>query len=69
MSTINLSIQHKVLSHGKIKSSDKCGSDQTAKLTTLVLDGKEKLMDSKQLLNSNMTSKKPMKDFSVNQPG
>ena len=67
--TINHSHLLKVLFHGKTKISDNSGSDQTAKLTTWVLDGKEKSMDSKPLLNSNTITKKLMRDFSVNQSG
>jgi hypothetical protein len=43
----------KVSSPGKIKNSVKFGSDPTARLTSWDLDGKEKLTDIKQLLNSN----------------
>ena len=58
MLTVKVSNLLKVFSHGKTKSGVKCGLDQTAWQTTWDLDGKEKLMDLKQLLRSNMIIKK-----------
>ena len=69
MLTVKASNLLKVLSHGKIKSGVKCGWDQTARHTTLDSDGKEKLMDLKQLLRSNMMLKKLTLDSSDNQCG
>jgi hypothetical protein len=54
-----LTIKHlrklKVFLHGKIKSLDNCGSDQTAKHDSWDSDGKENLMETKQQLRSNLT--------------
>jgi len=62
--------QLKVLLHGKIKSLDKCGSDQTAKQDSWDSDGKEKLMETKQQLRSNLTLQKiKLQDSSDNHYG
>jgi len=45
----------KVLFHGKIKSLDNCGSDQTAKQDSWDSDGKENLEETKLQLRSNLT--------------